>query len=326
MSNNMFSEYISYSKKCLQKYAKKIIGSEYNQEIFDVFLKVYIDARYYNAAKDYENGFLLNIVYNLREQYDRLTGGKEDKKIEYAFKVFKFLLYFDNVREAESAKKIIDEIEDFRKNELDISGHKNFKTDFFNLVQEDLISKKVFLESFSSKDFSVALELTNVNELYNCVLESNLQFPTLYDKKSIKKIFKSKDLDEDKLLIQYLDVSSKALFDVIKGDFLRKYLVEFSPTLFAKPIKMEKSLVIMDNDIAKEKIIIKITFSDFLNNKEKVYSKIRVGYKFALIIDEEFSFSVEDQEYLKIFKYFIISSNSSFKNEFVNYENVVILR
>ena len=117
MSNNMFSEYISYSKKCLQKYAKKIIGSEYNQEIFDVFLKIYIDARYYNSAKDYKNGFILNIIYNLREQYDRLTGGKEDKKIEYAFKVFKFLLYFDNVRDADSAKKIIDEVEDFRKND-----------------------------------------------------------------------------------------------------------------------------------------------------------------------------------------------------------------
>ena len=80
---------------------------------------------------------------------------------------------------------------------------------------------------------------------------------------------------------------------------------------------------VIDNDIAKEKLVIKISYKDFISSKEEYYSKMRIGFRFALIIDEAFEGREEDFKILEAFKYIIISSKSIYY-ERISSDNVVV--
>lgn len=327
MNYNILEEYINFSRTCLKNYTKKILGNKYNQDILDSFLKVYIDARYYNASKIVSDNFEINIGYALRENYEHLKKQKIDHFVaEKTFKVFKYLFYFDNVKESPSMKGLVLEIEKFRIDELGLKKDKRFNQDIFEMVKSDLIQKKNFIDKFRSKDFVINLHLTNIDKIYNNKLESSLKFPDIYDKKSIEKVFDAKDLFEEKLFIEYCYVTSLVLLDIIRGEFDKGYLVNYSSDLNKKPSSFKKLFSVIDNDATKEKITIKINYSDFIKDRENFYAKMRLGFRFAVIIDEGFRPVGDYMQFLDIFKYIIVSSKSIYYVEFKEKNNLIVLR
>ena len=85
---------------------------------------------------------------------------------------------------------------------------------------------------------------------------------------------------------------------------------------------MNKSLLnIINNPAIQDKINLKITYSEFCNNKEEIYNLMRNGYRFAVILDETFTPDYINIEKLQVFN-FIIESKELRNYEKISAENL----
>lgn len=328
MSINVINEYIHFSKKCINKYIKKIMDRKYDSDIFEELINTYIDARYHDLYPHQYKQYTTNIAYYLSKKTLELTKDeskteKEKKNIKDMFSLFEYILYFDNVVDCESAKETISKlnkarIEKFKINETD------FEKIFFEDLKQDLLKKKQYINNFDNKDFNITYKKTNLTNVFNTNIEYNLKFPKIYSKYAIDNVFKSKDINENKLFVLYPIVTTKILLDIINCDFKKKYLVDYSISLNEKEKKIKRLYSIIDDDIAKEKIIIKINFKDFIKEKQSFFEYMKQGFNYAIILDDSYEFIVENVELLKFFRYIIVNKNHKYFDKFSNLSNLII--
>ncbi len=318
MNLNIASEYISYSQNSIKKYLQLILDHYFDQDIYDDLINAYINTRYYNMYPVVSERFEENIVYYLKLS---LQGIKDDEKYklkaEYMFKMFKYILAFDGVVECDSVRKLIREIKKFRIIELKLVD-KDFEANIYNQLEEDLLAKKEYLESFIDKNFDVNYVKIKDNIFY-CVLDHNLKFSKVFSDYLVSKVFNSKNIKEQKTFVTYPMVAVKALQDVIKGNFTKTYIVDYVFTIVSKQKKNEKLLKYLDNDIMKEKVVLKINYNEYVLNRDKVYELIRNGFKIALMIDKDFELTDENLKLFKLFAYVITDDNdvyNKFKDKF----------
>ena len=147
------------------------------------------------------------------------------------------------------------------------------------------MEKKEYLESFIDKNFDVNYVKIKDNIFY-CVLDHNLKFSKVFSDYLVSKVFNSKNIKEQKSFVTYPMVAVKALQDVIKGNFTKTYIVDYVFTIVSKQKKNEKLLKYLDNDIMKEKVVLKINYNEYVLNRDKVYELIRkhfyTGVNFAV--------------------------------------------
>ena len=115
---------------------------------------------------------------------------------------------------------------------------------------------------------------------------------------------------EDKLFIEYYLVSKELLESIIEGSTKKEYLVEFFPSIMEKKEKTKKLLNIIDNDIAKECITLRITYQDFIHRKDEIYYYIKAGFSFGVILDSYFKENPPTLSSLDIFTYIILPDDS----------------
>lgn len=303
---NIASEYIDFSRNSIKKYLMLILDHYFDQDIYDDMINAYINTRYYNLYPVMDEKFEANIVYYLKKSVKDIDEKFKDKA-RYMFKMFKYILYFDGAFECDSVRKLISEIKMFRLIELKISDG-NFESKLYNMLEEDLLAKKNFLESFSDKNFSMKY-LKLKDQVFYCTLEHNLKFSKLYSDYAIEKVFSNKVISEQKLFVSYSLACIRALEDVIKGNFDKVYILDYVFSLVSKPKKNQRLLKTIDNDIIKEKLVLKIKYSDYVANHDAVYELTRNGFKIALEIDSSFEFNDENSKILKIFAYIITSDS-----------------
>lgn len=313
MSCNIVNEYVDFSRKSIKKYLKVILEKYFDEDVYDDLINAYINTRYYNMYFEVSDRFEVNIVYYLKKSLEKY---KDDavykKKARYMFHVFKYILYFDSVRECDSVRPLIDEIKVFR-DKLKLED-KDFESKFYNMLKDDLLAKKEFVDSFNSKNFN--MNYVKVKEqFFNCELTSNLKFSKLYSDYAINKVFNSKEINEQKLLVTYSMVGCRILQDILKGNFDKKYLVLYSLSLKDKPKKKQRILNIVDNDIVKEKLLLKITFEDYLANKDEIYSLTKMGFHIAIVLDSTFELTDDNKKLLTVFSY-VITDNLKGLEEF----------
>lgn len=330
MSVNVINEYVNYSRKCINNYVKIIMDKYYDNESFNEFMETYIDIRYHNLYPKKNNKTATNIINYLTQTTVQLISDdnkseKEKEDIQKMFYVFGYMLYFDNVIDCKSAKDIIKQINEFRINKLEIV-EEDFEDKFFEILKNDLLKKKQYIENFNNRSFSAIYKKTNINNLYNVELEHNLKFSKIYSNYAIDKVFTSKEIDEQKLFILFPLVAAKALSDVINSDFKKRYLVDYNINLNKKEKKLKRLLELINDDIAKEKIIIKISFKNFIKEKDFYINQMRQGYNYAVIIDDSFNTNIENIELLKCFLYIIINQKNKYYEELSNLENLVVVR
>ena len=311
MSCNIVNEYVSFSSKAIKKYLQMILKQYFDQDVYDDLINAYMNERYYNMYDKISDRFEVNIVHYLKEAInDKKDDSKYKKKARWMFGIFKYILYFDSVKECTSVRPLIKELADFRKRELNLDD--NFESEFYNVLKEDLLAKKEFVNSFKDKNFNVNYTRVKRN-VFNSSLESNLKFPKIYSEYAINKMFNSMEIKEQRLFVLYPLVTIKVLEDILKGNFEKQYLTDFMVNLKDKPKKFKKLLNIIDNDIAKEKICLKISYSDYSNNKENIYELTREGYRFALILDDSVNLDEELLELLSIFSYVIVTDEKLYE-------------
>lgn len=316
---NIASEYISFSQDSIKKYLMLILDHYFDQNIYDDMINAYINTRYYNLYPSVSLKLEENIVYYLKKSVLNIDEKFKDKA-RYMFKMFKYMLYFDGAFECDSVRKLISEIKMFRLIELKLSDS-NFESKLYNMLEEDLITKKKFLDSFSDNNFSMKYLKVKDNIFY-CILEHNLKFSKLYSEYAIEKVFSNKAISEQKLFVSYSLACVRALEDVIKGNFNNVYILDYVFSLVSKPKKNQRLLKTIDNDIIKEKLVLKIKYSDYISNHDWVYDLTRRGFKIALEIDSSFEFSEENNKLFKIFAFIITSDRKLYDSS--QYEIIYI--
>lgn len=314
--NNIISEYINFSKQCINRYFKKILANQYQQEIVNKLVNNYIDSRYYSSS----DNLSLLIRNNLNKASSEFTGA--DKELaDNVVKTFNFILYFDNVIECESTVKVIEALANFRENVLKIAKESSFEEEFLEMLKTDLIKKKEYIDSFDAKKFDFECSLTTHDRLYDVTVNQNLKFPNVYNSAVIDKVFKSKDLADKRTVLEYKFTSLQVLKDLIKG-VTYEYLVTYPSGISTKEGELEKLFAILDNEVLIERVSIKINFDDFINEKEVIYEYMRKGYKFAVILKNNFVEDETNTRLLTVFKYIIINRRNSFI-EVNNYKNTI---
>ena len=71
----------------------------------------------------------------------------------------------------------------------------------------------------------------------------------------------------------------------------------------------------------KNNLILKFTYSSYLENKNQINEWIKEGYKVAIIIDEKYNYEEKQKMWLEIFNYIIVDQE---KKGFFDDENIII--
>lgn len=296
------NEYIEFSKKNIIEYLKIILEKYYDKEITLKLLDTYIKVRYYNyyeiKYKDPEK----NINYYMKKKVEQI---KEDVKSKITFYIFKYILYFDNVKECNDIKKLIEEIKDFRIKTLKLIDE-DFSNKLINLVKENQKRKNKFLISFNSEQFKIIKKSTNHKKVIQVDLEYNIKFNKIYSSYSINKVYNTGIINEQKAFITYYQTSLEIIKNAIESIYNIEYIVSFPTSILEKKQKTQRLKNIIENEIIKTNIILKITYSDYLENKEIINNWIKEGFNFAIIIDEKYNYEEVERMWLEIFKYIII--------------------
>lgn len=322
MSRNLIKEYVDFSQKNLKVYTKNIMCKYYDEKLFDKFLSEYISIRYYDQEP--WMGITLNnhLNYHLNKIYN------ENKSIEAKFilELFKRYYYIENVIDfnySSELKKYAEMINTIRVEKVGIN-ESSFTKDFETLLIENKRKKDNYISSFNSIDFSLNLKKVK-NDIYDVDIENSITIPKIFSEYAINQVWNNKMISENKLEVEYYLINNLLLKNIIDRKFKNNYLVDIAISLFEKNKKLKRILNIFDNDIGKEHIIMKICYGDFLTNREIVLELIKKGYRFAIIVDDEYMKDNSNKSILDVFKYIIVNDNKYLTSEMKNLTNLIVL-
>ena len=322
MSCNVIKEYADFSKENINKYYELIMDKYYNKDLVKLFLDKYIDIRYYDLDTDKYSRNITKINKRLSEIYDTIEEDKLTAKFIHI--MFGIIFYLDDVLELGNRDNLIKLINQIRIEKLGINDPE-FIPNFTTILEEDINRKKMFIDTLQCKEFPVEYNYIYEQDLYNVEILYDIPIPKLYSRYAIEKAFNDGIVAEDKLFVEYYMVNTKILKDAINGDYNNKYLLEFNSNILKKKDKLANLLNIFDNDLAKDLLSLKINYSNFISNKEKVYELIRDGYKFSVIIDNKYeNYEKVDINTFDVFEYIILNNKDIEKyKEFKEFDNII---
>ena len=317
MATNISNDYVNFVKKSITNYTKIIMEKNFNKEIFDTLLNTYINTRYYNYYDSKYKNYSLNINYYLKDEVLKLMQTDNQKYNELAKKtylIFKYIIYFDNVLEYDSLDKIVDDIIEFRIKNFELYSE-SFAKEFTSFVKEDNKRKKTYLESLKNDKLILTNTKTNKSNVFFANLIPTMTFPKIYSNYSINKVYNEGIINEDKLFITYHLVNKELLLNAIKGIYDIKYIVDFPLSILEKKDKTTRLLNTINSEVTRDNVIMNITYSNYLNNKESIESMIKDGYKFSVILDDKYDCQEESKIWLSIFSYIILDKDTPFDYE-----------
>lgn len=323
MTINLVDKYIELTKAQITEYLKLVFEKKFSKKYSDIYIKTYVDIRYYNYY-DYSTSKTLRkrILDYLRDTAEELCiSNIEDRVIiDQMCLFFYYILYFDGVVNIKDLKKTIEKIAKLRRKILNKIDDIDFERNLYNLVRNYKIQKEKLLRIVNSSEFYI--KTTNYPKklnIYRVNLKYNIKISKVYSEFAINKAFNLGLINEDKLLVEYYLVTKKVLEDVLKQNFSRQYVLEFADKLLNKPNKLKNLLNIIDNDMVKDKVSIKMKYETYIANKEKIYELMRQNYKVTIILDNSFEVNYKTIEALGVFKYVIVNRDLKNYSEIMNY-------
>jgi hypothetical protein len=323
MTINIMNQYIDIVKKQITTYMQAVFNNKFKKDYNDKFIEKYINTRYFDFYNSDENGNIRKkIIEQLKNVQDELNINHiEDRElIEQMCIFFYYVLYFDHVVYYKDLREKINKTAKLRYKILGKQSEEYSEEIYLKMINFEE-QKKQLIENFSTDEF--ILKLSNYKDntrVYKVNLLYNIKFPREYSEYAIRKAFITDSVGEDRLFVEYYLVVIQILKDILKQNFQRQYIIEFSNTLLTKPQKLKSLLNIINNPGIQDKISLKIKYEKFCNKKEEIYKLMREGYRIALIIDNSFKVDYVNIEMLKMFKYVIID------RQLDNYEKIMEYR
>lgn len=326
MSTNVMQEYIKLATEEITTYLKLIFEKSYNRQIALRYMDAYLNVRFYNFYPKNENlAFRKNFLNALKEEEEKLVDQFPEKKkiIENMGLFYYYILYFDKISYKVDTEKAIDKLFKIRKKLLK-KDNEDFKQNFYSAFNEYSCKKEDFLKKYESDEFSLKItDYAGAGNVHRVNLRYDIKFPTIYSNQAIENVFNSGIIEEDKLLVEYNLMSVTIIQDILKGNFKRQYIIEFATSLFKKKRKLKSLLTIVNNPAIQDNINFKITYKEFLYNRENIYELMRKGFKFAVVLDESFEPGYANFEKLNVFYYVIASKSLDYFDKVLINEEIV---
>ena len=317
-------QYIKIVKKEIEQYMQMIFEDGYDKEIFEQFLEDYINIRYFNikqninAKKDLYNC----VMFQLDETAEKMLKIYNQNEVLNIKEIFNNIIYLDNIGKREKTENIINKIVEFRKEKLNIEPNTIFLKKISKEIENRKQIKDNYIKKFEQEEFRLRNKKTSKKNVQLTELTQNVVFPSSISTKIIKKVFNTGVTAEDKLIIEYHMLNSNIIQDIIKGEFYKEYIAEFSVSLLNKKNKLSRILKIVSDEFQKERIIFLIEYKNFTkDNKNDIYDLLRKGYKIAIKLDETFEFEESDIKKLDVFSYIIID-NELYYEKIENYNEL----
>lgn len=326
MTSNVMQEYIKITQEEMFSYIKLIFENSYSKKIALRYMDAYLNVRFYNFyPKDDNLTFRKNYLNAIKEAEASIVRDMPEKRklIENMGLFFYYILYFDKISYRVDIDEIIEKLYKIRKKLLK-KDNEDFKKNFYNIFIEYSNKKEKFLKKFETEEFVLKIsDYEGANNANRVNLKYNIKFPMIYSNQAIENVFNSGLISEDKLFVEYNLISVEVIQDILRGNFKRQYIIEFNTNLFNKSRKLASLLKIINNSAVQDKINFKITYKEFLKNKENIYELMRNGFKFAVILDDSFEPQYANFERLNAFYYTIASRKLEYYNTIIANESII---
>lgn len=279
MSLNVMNTYLKFNRRRLIGYSKIILEKHYNKNIFEGLLDTYINVRYMELP----SGISVKLINKeLVKKAEELSLKYDVEDIKLILTYFPYIYYLDGFLNKD-IEITINKINDYRKKYLKLEKlDSELRSNLIN--DRKRITK--YLDSFDSKDFYLNLNKTNIKNLFKTEVLHEIKIPKLYSEYAINNVYNRGIVLENKLFINYYMVSKLILIDVLNKDS-KYYIVDFSKTLILKEDKVKRLFNIIDNDLIKDRIILKVSENDFYEYRDSYLKYINEGYKFILYLNKE---------------------------------------
>lgn len=294
--------------------------------IKDIFIETYLQAKYYNMFDDknidYKGKSLsVKISKIAKELAMLLVKSYKGSDSKYGDKVAKYVSIFILIANLEQAFASITDskarLEFYKKEITKYSKDKNWSLDRIKRSANDIIKTQrnfigtydYFIKKLDTNMFDLKLnKITNKNsKMFGVELEHNLNFSKVYSDYIIDKTYSEGIIAEDKMVVLLNLLSIKLLEDMTKNNFDKKYILYIPNTLYSKEKKLEKILGMIDDEYAKENIILLVTFNDLDSKKTLIKNMKKVGYKFGLVFEEEVELKKTQQNTVLLADYIFVN-------------------
>ena len=314
MTTNLMDEYIKITKTFLKDFTKAFFAEKFVDAISNEYIKAYIEARIYNFEEEKHRFFYRRIYINLIKKSKEIKENSpilDGQLIEDNLKMYQYVFYFDGVRGIQEPKAFIKEMCEKRTTKFGLIKITGLEDRIYKMAKKYDEDKEKFVKNLDTQDFTLKIEkYILIDNTYKVDLDFNFNLPYIYSKKVINEVYNDGVINEDKLIIEYNLLVGVCINDINKCNFDTKYLVNFANTLFEKEKKLRQTLRIIDNTAIQDKIILKIKYQDFEKNKEIIYSLMKEGFKFALILDDNFETTMDNIRKLDMFQYLLVPENN----------------
>ena len=318
------NDYINIEKTNINNFAKEILSTYYDEELFNKILNVYINCRYYNYESFAPTTFNDDILHALKKELEKLLIGTEPEvkqKLKEMYLIYYYIFMFDGLIQAPD-KKLVTLLSQYRDKLFD-EQDMLFKENIEKIIRTTNEKRKQFINMFKSEDFEIKRKGTSDDKVFDIVLNHKIEFPKLYSEFAIDRVFTTGNVNEDKLLVLYYIVSGVIIKDIKKCIYDNYYLIEFAPSLFENKEKLSATLEVIDNDIFRDHIYFKMSFEDYSKYSGNVKDMIKLGYKFVLICTDE---DLKDDNFVlsSMFDYIVVDKNSIYLSD--SNKNIIYIK
>lgn len=324
---NVLETYISFTEKNITEYLKLILELNYDKKIVSELVRTYIDSKYYGDNIDLSNQkFSKEIFKNLKIKYENLLKKfpKREAEVTEVFYLFKYIFYFEGLKKDKTIEELVEEISHRRIKKYNYveENEPTFKTEFKKRVESDIAKRNKFITEFDTDKFELIINKNNdYNTFWDVDIKHNVKFKEIFKEEAIENVFNSGLTAEDKLIVEYSLLANLVLKEVLKGRFENTYFVNYAISLLKKKRKNKQILNIIDNQVALDKIVLKITYKEFIKNKYDIYDLMKKGFRFAVIVDSENNI---DNTNLNMFKFILVTKeHPKLKKYMAKYKNII---
>lgn len=323
MARNIVKDYIDFNQKHLREYIDIITEKNLNSKICDMIVDTYINVRYYNSYEQVKTNTIDNFEYYAIENFKKDFSDK-NKEINIplvvnALIIIRYVILYEKYHNEEKEIKKLSGYEEKLKDKF--SDTKILVSGLIKSIKDNTHKKEKFLNNLLSNDFNIVKHKTNLKEVYDLYFDNSVKIPDLYSQIAIDRVYNSGIINEDKMLVFYYLTNREILLDMENFQYNINYLVPFPDSLMEKNNKLVNLLKIIDNDYFKERVILKVLYSDYLNKKEAYDKLIHEGYSLAIIIDEDIQ---GDVILLSVFSYILID-DQKYEKQLERFSNVVMI-
>ena len=328
MTSNLMEQYIKKTTSFLKNFTKMFLAEKYDETISNEYIDAYIDSRIYNFGETEQKFFYKRIYASLLERKNeirKLYPKIDEKILENHLELYQFVFYIDDIRPISDLTEFVNTICDKRRTMYEIEGIKNIENKILKSIKKYREEKEDFIKKYQTEDFSLQIDkYTLIKNTYKVNINYNFKIPYIYSNTVINEVYNNGTVNEDKLIIEYILLTLECIKDINNADFSRKYLVDFANTLYKKQKKLKQTLRVIDNAAIQDKIFLKIYYQDFEENKELIYSLIKEGYRFAIIIDDSFKPTLMNIKKLSIFEFLLVPEQCKNYEKIKENENKII--